>query len=199
MGTGKLLKQWVERLHHGDQSAFLPFYEKTAPGLMRFLLWKTGGDRPLSEDVLQESYVKFLLHLDKLENVEELSVQSYLLQTVRNCLIDKAGRSAERARPYVEISETPSLVDSKESNRAEAAVELRELQLAMKSLNDKESEIIWLRDALGLSHREVAHQIGISEDATRQAYGRAKKSLMAVLFRQLGPLTSGGEYVTELS
>jgi len=199
MGTGKLLKQWVERLRQGDQSAFLPFYEKTAPGLMRFLLWKTNGDRPLSEDVLQESFVKFLLHLDKLDNVEDLAVQSYLLQTVRNCLIDKAGRSAERARPYVELSEIGPVIDSRETNRPEAAVELRELQLAMKSLNEKESEIIWLRDGLGLSHREVADQIGISEDATRQAYGRAKKSSMAVLCRQFSPLTSGGEYVSELS
>jgi len=199
MGTGKLLKQWVERLRSGDQSAFLPFYEKTAPGLMRFLLWKTNGDRPLSEDVLQESYVKFLLHLDKLQSLEDLSVQSYLLQTVRNCLIDKAGRAAERARPYVELSEMAPVIDSRESNRPEAAVELRELQIALKSLNEKDSEIIWLRDGLGLSHREVANQIGISEDATRQAYGRAKKSLMAVLCRQLGPLTSGGEYVSELS
>lgn len=199
MGTGKLLKHWVERLRRGDQSAFLPFYEKTAPGLMRFLLWKTNGDRPLSEDVLQESYVKFLIHLDKLESVEDLSVQSYLLQTVRNCLIDKAGRSAERARPYVELSEAGPMIDSKETRRSEAAVELRELQIAMKSLNEKESEIIWLRDALGLSHREVANQIGISEEATRQAYGRAKKSLMAVLCRQLSPLNVGGDYVPELS
>jgi len=200
MGLGKLLKSWVQRLKDGDQSAFLPFYEKTAPGLMRFLLWKTNGDRPLSEDILQESYVRFLLHLDKLESIDDLAVQSYLLQTVRNCLIDKAGRPAHKTRPHVELSEAAYLADAKEQARPEAAVELRELQLAMKSLNEKESEIIWLRDALGLSHKEVAQQIGITEDATRQAYGRAKKNLMAILCKGLGaPLSLGGNYVPEMS
>ncbi|NDG26326.1 MAG: sigma-70 family RNA polymerase sigma factor, partial [Proteobacteria bacterium] len=162
--------------------------------------WKTNGDRPLSEDILQESYVRFLLHLDKLESIEDLAVQSYLLQTVRNCLIDKVGRPAHKTRPHVELTEVQGIADAKETSRLEAAVELRELQLAMRSLNEKDSEIIWLRDGLGLSHREVAEEIGITEDATRQAYGRAKKNLMAVLCKgHPVALPAGGAYVPEMS
>jgi len=175
---GKNLKQWIERLRGGDQSAFLPFYEKVAPGLMRFLLWKTSGDRPLSEDILQESFVRFLLNLDKLESVEEISVQSYILQIVKNCLIDKSGRVPKAVKYAVPIDEAMSLADSRESMRQERAVEMRELAIAMESLNEKDSEIIWLRDALGLSHKEVASQVGISEQASRQAYVRAKRSLI---------------------
>lgn len=178
---GNTLRKWVQRLKEGDQSAFLPLYEKVAPGLMRFLLWKTNGDRPVAEDILQESFVRFLLHLDKLESVEDLAVQAYLLQTVKNCLIDKVGRAAHVRKPHVEITEAYHLEDSKETARQESAVELRELQIAMKSLNEKDREIIWLRDGMGLSHKEVADQIGSSEAATRQAYLRAKRNLMAAI------------------
>lgn len=185
--AGETLRKYIDRLRGGDQSAFLPFYQKVAPGLLRFLLWKTGGDKPLSEDVLQEGFVRFLLNLDKLESTEELAVQSYLLQIVRNCLIDKTARAPMAMRGYVPIEEVAQVEDGPMRQRQERAVQLRELHVAMKDLSEKDSEIIWLRDALGMSHREVADQVGITEQASRQAYVRAKRSLLAKLTDRLFP------------
>jgi RNA polymerase sigma factor (sigma-70 family) len=198
MGTS--LQKWLQRLRKGDQSAFLPLYEKTAPGLLRFLLWKTNGDRPLSEDILQESYVRFLVNLDRLESDQELAVQAYLLKIVKHCLIDKAARVPHATRPHVSLDHAMEIADPNQSLRQERAVEMRELAIAMESLNEKDSEIIWLRDAMGLSHREVAHQIGISEQASRQAYVRAKRTLMSQLSDTLGVDVEGGGYApVELS
>jgi RNA polymerase sigma-70 factor, ECF subfamily len=173
------LSQYIQRLRQGDQSAFLPLYEKTSPGLMRFLLWKTNGDRALSEDILQESFVRLLVNLDKLEAVEELAVQRYLLQMVKNCHIDKVARSPKMDRNSVPLEEALNFSEAFENNRAEHAIEMRELKLAMDSLNEKDSEIIWLRDALGLSHKEIAERVGLTEQAARQAYVRAKRALIA--------------------
>ncbi len=175
------IKHWVQRLREGDQSAFLPFYEKVSPGLMRFLLWKTNGDRAVSEDILQESFVRFLVSLDRLQSEEEKAIEAYMLQIVKNCLIDKVARAPHRSRPHVQIEDAYDLAAPSQGEKPEKAVELRELQVAMQSLNEKDSEIIWLRDGLGLSHREVATQIGISEQASRQAYVRAKRSLLSEL------------------
>lgn len=197
MGNG--LKTWVQRLRDGDQSAFLPFYEKVAPGLLRFLLWKTNGDRALSEDVLQESFVRFLINLDRVESDQEIAVQAYLLQIVKNCLIDKAARTPQATRQHVSLDAILDLADPEASHRQERAVEIRELAVAMKSLNEKDSEIIWLRDALGLSHKEVADQIGITEQASRQAYVRAKRTLLSELKSTLAPALEGRGYVAEMS
>lgn len=190
---GKSIKKWVKRLKKGDQSAFLPFYQKTAPGLLRYLLWKTNGDKPLAEDILQETYVRFLLSLDRLESVEDISVQSYLLRTVKHCLIDKVARAPQASRPHVPIDSIAPLPDSYETSRQERAVELRELAIAMNSLSEKDSDIIWLRDAFGMSHREVANQVGITEQASRQAYVRAKKSLLSELAPALLSFGNKGE------
>ena len=197
MGNG--LKSWVQRLREGDQSSFLPFYEKVAPGLLRFLLWKTNGDRALSEDVLQESFVRFLVNLDRVESDQEIAVQAYLLQIVKNCLIDKAARTPQATRQHVSLDAIMDLADPEASYRQERAVEIRELAVAMKSLNEKDSEIIWLRDALGLSHKEVADQIGITEQASRQAYVRAKRTLLSELKTTLAPALEGRGYVAEVS
>ena len=63
--------------------------------------------------------------------------------------------------------------------------------------NEKDSEIIWLRDALGLSHREVADRLGLTEQAARQAYVRAKRALVS-FFNGGEPSLSSirGSYVT---
>lgn len=188
-GTG--LKKWVKRLQAGDQSAFLPLYETTAPGLLRFLLWKTQGDRALSEDILQEAFVRFLVSLDQLEAERDLSVQSYLFHTVKNCWIDKVVRSPHAKRTQVPLEAVAHLADPAATHKAERAVELRELRIAMQALEERDSEIIWLRDALGYSHKEVADHVGISEQATRQAYIRAKKSLLSICARMAGPSPEG--------
>jgi RNA polymerase sigma factor (sigma-70 family) len=195
------LGKWIQRLRKGDQSAFLPLYEKTAPGLLRFLMWKTNGDRPLSEDILQESYVRFLLNLDRIESDQEIAVQAYLLRIVKHCLIDKAARTPQATRQHVSLDAIMDVSDPHESMRQERAVEMRELELAMKSLNEKDSEIIWLRDGLGLSHREVADRIGITEQASRQAYVRAKRTLISELATKITSIAEpGGSYATpELS
>lgn len=194
-GESRELNAWIQRLKDGDQSAFLPFYQRTAPGLLRFLLWKSKGDRPLAEDILQESYVRFLLNLDRLESTADLAVQSYLLRIAKNCLIDKAVRTPQASRQHVPIDSVLDLNDGQGSSRQERAVEMRELSIAMQNLSERESEIIYLRDAMGLSHREVADEVGLTEQASRQAYVRAKRSLMSELMDQGG----GGNVVAELS
>src|SRR5271154_3907236 len=111
------LKKWIHRLKEGDQSAFLPLYEKTAPGLLRFLLWKTNGDRPLSEDILQEAFVRFLVNLDRLQSDQEMGVQAYLLQIVKHCLIDKVARVPQATRPHIPIEEIYDLADPQQTSR----------------------------------------------------------------------------------
>lgn len=175
----QLFKKWIGRLKEGDQSAFLPLYEQTAPGLMRFLLWKTNGDKALSEDVLQESYVRFLIHLDNIEAKEDIALRSYLLRIAKNCLIDKVARAPHASRKHVPIEDYQESLSASTGLEQERAVELRELSVAMQSLSEKESEIIWLRDAMGFSHKEVADEIGITEEASRQAYVRAKRNLLS--------------------
>jgi RNA polymerase sigma-70 factor (ECF subfamily) len=192
MRMAKLFKKWLLRLREGDQSAFLPLYEQTAPGLMRFLLWKTNGDKALAEDVLQEAYVKFLLHLDNIQAEEDVALRAYLLRITKHCLIDKVARSPHSNKKYIpleDFQETPNFADSTPQERA---VEVRELAVAMKSLNEKDSEIIWLRDGLGFSHKEVADEIGISEEASRQAYVRAKKNLLSGIEKLTQPLLEVG-------
>ncbi len=188
------LKRWLQRLKGGDQSAFLPLYQKTSPGLMRYLLWKTNGDRPLAEDILQETYVRFLLNVDRLESTKDIAIQSYLLQIVRNCLIDKVARTPESKRTHIPLELMGDMPEAVE-HRQETAVELRELAVAMESLTERESEILWLKDGMGMSHREVADRVGITEQASRQAYVRAKRALIELVGTGFGK----GELHAELS
>lgn len=181
------LRKLLKKLKAGDQSAFMPFYQKVAPNLMRFLLWKTGGDKPLSEDVLQEAFVRFLIHLDQVESEEDIAIYSYLLRIVKNCLVDKTARASMVFRNQVGMEEISPFEMATESNAQEKAVELRELQIAMSALSEKESEILWLKDGMGLSHKELAKEFGMTEEASRQAYSRAKKSLLSQVKSLMGP------------
>ncbi len=139
--------------------------------------------------------MRFLLNIDRLESHKDIAIQSYLLQIVRNCLIDKVARSPEARRPHVPMDAVGDIPESIE-HRAETAVELRELSVAMSSLSERESEILWLKDGMGMSHREVADKVGITEQACRQAYIRAKRALIELVGDGVG---KGGAHAAELS
>ncbi len=137
------------------------------------------------------------MNLDRLESDHELAIQSYLLQIVKNCLVGKAARTPQAMRQHCGLEAIAELADPTATAQQERAVQIRELAIAMDSLNEKDSEIIWLRDGLGMSHREVADQVGISEQASRQAYVRAKRTLLQGLASDLWPESHvGGPHAT---
>lgn len=170
------LKKLARHLKEGKSEYFLDLYNLTAPSLMKFLNWKNQGDQGKSEDILQEAYIRFLLQLDHLEIDSNFSVFGYLLKIVKNLWID----SLAKHKNTVDIDSLP-LYDAKQTMAQEKAIEIRELHTALDLLSERESEIIWLRDLMGYSHKEVAKEVGISEEATRQAYVRAKKNLLSLL------------------
>jgi RNA polymerase sigma-70 factor (ECF subfamily) len=56
-GTQTGERALVARLGAGDEAAFRELYEAQAPRLLRLLLRLLRGDRPLAEEVLQESFI----------------------------------------------------------------------------------------------------------------------------------------------
>jgi RNA polymerase sigma-70 factor (ECF subfamily) len=55
------------------------------------------------------------------------------------------------------------------------------LQQAMRGLPPSQRAIVFLREMQGLSTREVAHVMGISEDNVKTRLSRARKSLQTAL------------------
>jgi len=142
-----------------------------------------------TEDVAQEALVSTYRHAGAIR--DPAAFRTWLFRTVRNaCLLSRRKRVDEPAhmlsldardgddRPSVAepAASTPtpeSLLDA-ESQRAQ-------LRQALLRLPDTQREILVLRDLEGLSTREVAEIVGISEDNVKQRLHRGRLALRELI------------------
>ena len=158
-----------------DEESFRAFYADTARPLSRYLSRIT-GDARLAEDLLQESYCRFLESSPP--GLDPARRQSYLFRIATNLV-----RDTWRARRAETVQVTETLADP----RGETAqrIEARsDLSAALLGLKLKERQLLWLAHVEGWSHREIAAVIGLKEASIRPLLHKARHNLAELLAKR---------------
>jgi RNA polymerase sigma-70 factor (ECF subfamily) len=172
----------------GDPAAMERLLLRAQASAYRFSVMVCGRTDE-TEDVMQDALVSTYRHAADIRDPE--AFKAWLYRTVRNaCLLNRRKRVAEPshllslddqghfddARVAEPRAEAPSPEDTlDEASRRE------QLRRALLRLPGTQREVIVLRDLEGLSTREVALVVGISEDNVKQRLHRARLALRAVL------------------
>jgi len=136
------------------------------------------GQAADAEDVVQEAWLRYSSHADEVHDP-----RSWLLQVVTRLSLDELRSARVRRERYVgPWLPEPVLTGEAVAEDPLATVERRELlslgALAMlERLSETERAVFVLREALDLSHAEIARLVGIEEPASRQLLARARRRL----------------------
>ena len=141
-----------------NQSLICSWYEQYKNGIFRYALSIT-KDQYLAEDILHDTFVKLLSGGIRCADGKE---QAWLYRIARNLCYDQL-RKSKRERSYVEPSA-----------RLDSQFEYIEL---ISPLSPMEQEIVTLKIAGGLSHKEIGSVLGISPNAAQKRYERAISTL----------------------
>jgi RNA polymerase sigma-70 factor, ECF subfamily len=163
-----------------DEDTFRLFYERTARSLWAYLTRMT-GDARLADDLLQETYYRFLRASAAHES--EAHRRNYLFRIATNLVHD------HRRRPAVErvaMSEHVETADARvDANIAERTARRLDLARAMNRLKPRERDMLWLAYANGSSHQEIADALGLKRASIKLLLFRARRRL-ANLLREPG-------------
>lgn len=164
-----------------DEDAFRAFYDRTARSLWAYLSRMT-GDRQLADDLLQESYYRFLRA--SADHESEAHRRNYLFRIATNLVRD--GRRRRLTQPnvvgaYDDAGELPG--DAAAASRAESRADVR---CAMARLKPRERELLWLAYAQGSSHQEIGAALGLKTGSIKPLLFKAR--------RRLGDLLRGMGY-----
>ena len=142
-----------------------------------------------TEDVMQEALVSTYRHARAIRDPEAFT--TWLYRTVRNaCLLSRRKRVAEPSHLLSLDDRGPADDGPAYDPRADApspeevldeADRRTRLRQALLRLPGTQREIVVLRDLEGLSTREVAAIVGISEDNVKQRLHRGRLALRAAL------------------
>lgn len=164
------------------EQQWLEIYRETVHPLYGYMAKRTGGDRALTEDIVQESYLRALDRWTH-KTVPDMPL-AWLKQVARNILIDHLRRKKwdVKAAPDLQVDAVQrTLADDFES---------LEIFRAITSLGRKKARILEAFYYDGMSVREIAGEMGVSERAVEGLLRRARQSLRS-LFPD--PESDGGE------
>ncbi len=157
-----------------DEAAFRLFYDRTARPLWAYLSRMT-GNADLADDLLQESYYRFLRAGPACE--DESHQRHYLFRIATNLVRDGARRRA--CRPVFSAHDEGELPgDRTLAQRTESRADLRG---ALARLKPRDRQLLWLAYAQGATHQEIGAVLGLRAGSIKPLLFRARRRLAALL------------------
>ncbi|MBI3401291.1 MAG: sigma-70 family RNA polymerase sigma factor [Acidobacteria bacterium] len=161
-----------------DEDAFRLFYDRTARPVWAYLARIT-GDRQLADDLMQESYFRFLRSRAVLD--DEAHRRNYLFRIATNLAHDVRRRAPMETATLDDGIEHDHADPQSEGDATGRAVQRLDLRRAMRQLKPRERSLLWLAYAQGSSHVEIAQALGLKTGSIKPLLFRARRRLSALL------------------
>ena len=155
-----------------DEERFQLLYAATARPIHGYLVAVTGS-RDTADDVLQETYFRFLTRRSAGMPLED--ARPYLFRIASNLLRDRwRARHEEQWPDNFEQQYSAGL----HLSGIDAQLDMRRI---MQALKPKERLLLWLAYVEGMTHTEIAAATGLAAISIRPMLFRARKKAAALL------------------
>jgi RNA polymerase sigma-70 factor (ECF subfamily) len=142
-----------------DRQAFQRLYERTAPQLLACLI-RILRNRALAEDALQDVFVQVWGRAGQFEDGRG-SAWAWLIAIARYRAIDLRRRESRRAtEPWTDVDDIPGDEEPQDSGLAFGQRATAALSRCLGALQPRQRDCIVLAYQGGLTHAEVASEIG---------------------------------------
>ncbi|MCK7488041.1 MAG: RNA polymerase sigma factor [Bacillus subtilis] len=162
--------EWIDRLSNQDETAFNLIYKETKNQVYA-MIYSLVKNKPLTEDLMQDTYMKMLHHLHSFERGRAFT--PWLLQIAKNLAYDQL-RSHQRER--VILKDALPVVDQPKPDI--------DFDRLVQSLDDDRRSIVLLRIVGDLSFKEIAKSEGKPLGTVYSLYQTAMKEIEAKLRKE---------------
>lgn len=188
-------RELIAGLRRGDAQAIDAVFAREHVRILSYLT-RMSGRRDHAEDLLQETFLRLVKHAQRL--TEDTRIEVWLLTVARNlCRSQFRSRALERERKG-ELAHLPLLptAASPHENLEHKELSLR-LEAALQTLSFEHREVLVLLVVEGLPQSDVAVLLGVSHDALRQRFSRARRQLAELLDKKPASGSHSGKAVRD--
>jgi RNA polymerase sigma-70 factor (ECF subfamily) len=165
-----------------DSDAFAGFYERSARPLWAYLA-RVSGDTALADDLMQESFVRFLCASQpaSLAAEGEVACRRYLFRIATNLMRDHWRRPVSASLEDIPEEFFAAATDSAQADSQAI------LGPALAVLRPRDRQLLWLAHAEGYTHKEIAEITGLASASIRLLLFRARRKVASLLREQSKP------------
>ena len=181
-----------------DLAVLAALLEEHRPRLLAMLRRRIDSAPIDADGILHDTYLRARGKWERFTAEGRMQAYAWLYRLALDCLIEEWRRRYRGGSQVVPLPEQSSIqmglgiVDTGTSP-SEAAVRnehCRLMRAALAQLKDADRDILWMRHSDGLSLKEAAAVLGISDDAAAQRYVRALRRLQE-LWQRIHPIAEG--------
>jgi len=148
-------------------------YGKYYEHLLWYCINLSGNNRALSEDIVQDTFMRALTNAHVLNELNELQCRSWLYKTAKNIFIDKFRRISKEPQSQVQMM--------KEDDLSEIIV--RQL---CNQLPGEERTLFLMRYLDGYNSSELGEMFDLPSSTVRARLSSARKKMAEIYFEKIG-------------
>lgn len=175
----------LQQLRKGNESAFRQLYDRHSRQVAAFIYQLTHSAVD-AEDILQDTFLKLWTSRDQLPAIENLG--NYIFIIARNKTVDHLRKVARQQQlvdqVWANISEVADALDLQLDARESQQL----ITNALAQLSEQKQTIFRLSRVEGLSHDDIAAQMGLSKSRVKNLQVETLKHIRIFLSRYGGPL-----------
>jgi RNA polymerase sigma-70 factor (ECF subfamily) len=184
-GRQEELAQLVTAAQAGDRQAFDELVRRTHVEMYTLAVRLTANEEDAS-DVVQEAYLRAWKGIRRFRGDAQFTTWMYRI-TANAASTMTQRRRRQRVTHIDEVAEPVEMrLEHQPEGAAESAAALEELSMAVSELPPKLRSIVVLKDVYGLSHEDIAEELGISIAAAKVRLHRGRKKLRDLLYDEEG-------------
>jgi len=173
----------IAAVRRGNDAAFEALYRRYHDRVARFVRGRI-GDRGRAEDVVQDVFLSALRRMRATQT--EIAFRPWIFEIAKNAAIDHYRRTSRTQEVSIEGHETMRPADQLRlvgvaHGRPENAMlnkeRLEHLQASFGGLSENHHRVLVLREFEGLSYREIAQKMEMTQPAVESALFRARRRL----------------------
>jgi RNA polymerase sigma-70 factor (ECF subfamily) len=161
----------LERAKRGDRGAHAELYALFAAPVFT-LARRMLASGALAEDVLQETFVEVLCHIDRFRGEAEVGTWIKRI-AINKCLLHVRSSGVSRRGP---LGDEPA-----SEGRGAALDDQMALERALDCIPDVARAVVWLHDVEGYTHAEIGRLMGRTASFSKSQLARAHERLRALL------------------
>ncbi len=157
------------------EKQFLAAYDQYADALYRYCYFRIGNNKPIAEDLVQETFTNCWHYLTKGNSIK--NIRAFLYQTARNAIIDRSRKKQTSDSSLETLQELGFDPVDHNAESIETTVECQRLMETMEQLDETDKDLLVLRFIEGYGPKDIAEMLHETQNTISVRINRAKKRL----------------------
>ena len=174
MHSGPSDDQLMQLVSKGDRKAFAQIFDRHSSAVFGYCLRTLGGNRAMAEDILQNVWVRVADHAHRYEARGQF--KAWLMTITRNETLSQIRKQLPLSEDEEGLPEE-GVSDSDAERDYLRQFEARKVHNAIEALPDTQRHALMLSVVEGLSHDEIAAQLGSTVSSVGSLLFRARQEL----------------------